>query len=347
MVDFAAFSSALVSNPTLAVVMVLVIGMLVVNGATNAANAIGAAIGTRSIGPRAAIALGAVCNFVGLVVMTLVSAAVADTIGHLVDFGAGTGQALPALAAAMCAIVVWSLVAWKLGIPVSQTHALVAGLTGAALAVQGVAGISLDAWGKVVAGLVVSSFLGLALGWLLSRATAALFGRLGRRAANRLFGPANVVAAAFLAFMHGAQDGQKFMSVAALGIALSVGLDGVQGDYPLWVLVLCAVSLALGSGIGGRKIIKKTAMDMVSLEKYQGFSASLAAALCLLASSFAGVPVSTTHTKTTTLMGAGAAKRLRSVKWGIAGNMVAVWVLTFPCCGVIGWALAWLFTCFM
>ncbi len=348
MIDFAAYLGALAANPVLIVVMVLVIGMLVVNGATNATNAIGAAIGTRSIRPNAAIALGAVCNFVGLVVVTLLSSAVADTVGHIVDFGGDGQRALPALAAAMVAIVVWGVIAWRFGIPTSQTHALVAGLTGAALAVSGgLAGVNFDQWAKVLVGLLISSVLGFVLGWLLSKATPAPFKRMERAKANRIFGPANVVAAAFLACMHGAQDGQKFMSVAALGIALAVGSDGVWGNYPFWLLVICALLLATGSGIGGKKIIKKTAMDMVSLEKYQGFAASLSAALCLLLATPLGIPVSTTHTKTTAMMGVGAAKRLRSVKWGVAGNMILVWVLTFPCCGVLGWLCAQLFMCML
>ena len=348
MIDFAAFASALAANPILIFVMVLVIGMLVVNGATNAANAIAAAIGTRSIGPKAAIALGAVCNFVGLVAVTLLSSAVADTIGHIVDFGDDRTSALPALAAAMLAIVIWGIVAWRFGIPTSQTHSLVAGLTGAALAAQGgLAGVNFDQWAKVLVGLLISSALGFVLGWLLSKATPSCFGHMERSKANRVFGPANVVAAAFLACMHGAQDGQKFMSVAVLGIALALGMEGVWGNYPFWILVFCALCLAVGSGIGGKRIIKKTAMDMVNLEKYQGFAASLAASLCLLLATCTGIPVSTTHTKTTAMMGVGAAKRLRSVKWGVAGNMILVWVLTFPCCGVLGWLCAQLFMCML
>lgn len=348
MISFGVFLSALVSSPLLLAVTLLVVGTIVVNGATDASNAIATAIGTRSIGATAGIAMGAVCNFVGLIVMTYLSTAVADTISKMVNFNGENHAALCALAAAMVAIIVWGVVAWRFGIPTSQSHSLIAGLTGAAIAVQGgLVGINFAEWVKVIYGLVISTVLGFGLGWGIGRAIPHLCRFAPRHQANTAFGWLNVAAAAFLAFMHGAQDGQKFMSVAMLGIALSLGFDGAFGDYPLWVMVFCATCMALGSAIGGKKIIKSVAMDMVHLEKYQGFSASLAAGLCLLLATLTGIPVSTTHTKTTAIMGVGAAKNFRSVKWDLAGNMVLTWVFTFPGCGIIGYVLALLFITFL
>lgn len=348
MISFSMFFEALLTNPILLVITLLIIGTIFVNGATDASNAIATAIGTRSVGANAAIAMGAVCNFVGLVVMTYLSTAVADTISKMVNFNGDSHMALLALAAAMVSIIVWGAVAWAFGIPTSQSHSLIAGLTGAAIAVQGgLGGINFAEWIKVIYGLALSTFLGFGLGWALSKLIPHLFGRMKRSTAQRVFGPANVVAAAFLAFMHGAQDGQKFLSIAMLGIALALGMDGAYGDYPLWVMSLCAAAMAIGSAAGGKRIIKSVAMDMVKLEKYQGFSASLAAGLCLLLATLTGIPVSTTHTKTTAIMGVGAAKHLRAVKWSLAGNMVLTWVFTFPCCGAIGYLLAVLFMFFL
>lgn len=344
MISFGVFIGALVSNPVLLVITVLIIGTIFVNGATDASNAIATAIGTRSINPDAAIAMGAICNFIGLIVMTYLSTAVADTISKMVNFGGDGHSALMALAAAMVSIIVWGAIAWKFGIPTSQSHSLIAGLTGAAIAVQGgLAGINFGEWVKVIYGLLVSTVLGFGMGWGISKLIPIVCARVRRPTANRVFGPLNVTAGAFLAFMHGAQDGQKFMSIAMLGIVLSVGMDGAYGDYPFWIMVFCAACMALGSAMGGKKIIKSVAMDMVHLEKYQGFAASLAAGLCLLFASLTGIPVSTTHTKTTAIMGVGAAKRLRAVKWDMAGSMVLTWICTFPGCGLIGWALAMLF----
>ena len=144
--------------------------------------------------------------------------------------------------------------------------------------------------------------------------------------------------------MHGAQDGQKFMGVFLLGIALAGG-NGTTSNFqiPVWLMVLCSAVMALGTSIGGYRIIKAVGMDMVKLETYQGFSADLAATGCMLLSSLIGVPVSTTHTKTTAIMGVGASKRLSSVNWGTVKEMLLTWVLTFPGCGIIGYLMAKLF----
>lgn len=347
MVTFVEFATALVSNPILLVITVLVAGAIFVNGATDASNAIATAIGTRSISPGKAVAMGAVCNFVGLIVMTLVSTAVADTIGKMVDFGNDTSTALLALAAAMISIIVWGVIAWRFGIPTSQSHSLIAGLTGAAIAVYGgIEAVNMGEWIKVIYGLAISTIFGLGLGWLITKFLAFACADMRYSLANKVFGVGNVIAAIFLALMHGAQDGQKFMSIAMLGIVLAFGMNEVHGDYPIWIMAGCALAMAIGSGIGGKRIIKSVAMNMVQMERYQGFSASLAASLCLFFATIWGIPVSTTHTNTTAIMGTGAARNIKSVKWSVAGNMVLTWVFTFPGCGLIGFVLAKLFMWF-
>ena len=147
-----------------------------------------------------------------------------------------------------------------------------------------------------------------------------------------------------MAFMHGAQDGQKFMGVFLLGVFLANGVGTAESfQIPIWLMVLCSLVMGLGTSIGGYRIIKTVGMDMVKLERYQGFSADVAAASRLLLCSVAGIPVSTTHTKTTAIMGVGAAKRLSAVKWSTVKEMVLTWVLTFPGCGLIGFLMAKLF----
>ena len=151
-----------------------------------------------------------------------------------------------------------------------------------------------------------------------------------------------------MAFMHGAQDGQKFMGVFLLGMALSRGQANVTTfEIPFWLILLCSIVMGLGTSVGGYRIIKAVGMDMVKLETYQGFAADIAGAGCLLISSLTGVPVSTTHTKTTAIMGVGAARRLRSVNWSVVGEMLLTWVLTFPGCGLIGFIMAKLFLAFL
>ncbi len=345
MVSFPQFLDALASNPFLAIVMVLVIGSIFVNGSTDAANAIAEPVGTRSIGVRQAIIMSVICNFVGLVGMSLVSTAVADTMSGMVDFGGDNRAALIALAAATVGIVAWGVGAWAFGIPTSESHALIAGLTGAAIAVHGdLGGVNMSEWVKVIYGLVLSTAMGFAAWWIISRVIPIVCKNADRRKANDLFGRMQVYGAAGVALMHGAQDGQKFMSTACMAIALAEGMGVTQmGGFPLWIQVLCASTMAIGTAVGGKKIIKTVGTNMVKLEKYQGFAASVSATGSLLVATLTGLPVSTTHAKTAAIMGAGAAKDVRSVNWAIARDMVFTWVFTFPGCGIIGFALAKLF----
>lgn len=345
MISFAQFLEVVQSNPFLVVVMLLVMGTIFVNGATDAANAIAEVVGTRSIDIDTAILMSVLCNFVGLVAMSLVSTAVADTISGMVDFGGDSHAALIALAAATVGIVAWGLGAWVFGIPTSESHALIAGLTGAALAVSGgLGGVNVDQWVKVVYGLFLSTVLGFLAGWAISKVIPIACANADRRRANNFFGRMQVLGAAGVALMHGAQDGQKFMSTAMLAIALSLDMTaGDMGGFPFWIQVMCAAVMAVGTAVGGKKIIKKVGMEMVRLDKYQGFAASVSATASLLLATLTGLPVSTTHTKTAAIMGAGAAKDPRSVNWGVAKEMVLTWVFTFPGCGVIGYLLARLF----
>ena len=263
----------------------------------------------------------------------------------MVDFGGDPHQALVALCAAMVAIVSWATLAWVFGIPTSESHALIAGVSGAAIALHGgMAGINGGEWAKVLYGLVLSTVLGFAMGWVTVKLVEFFCKGLDRRRTTGFFQGAQVCGGAAMAFMHGAQDGQKFMGVFLLGVFLAKGqADAGAFEIPIWLMVLCSLVMALGTSIGGYRIIKAVGMDMVKLEKYQGFAADTAAAGCLLLSSLTGIPVSTTHTKTTAIMGVGAARRISSVNWGIVKEMVLTWVLTFPGCGLIGFLMARLF----
>jgi PiT family inorganic phosphate transporter len=277
--------------------------------------------------------------------MTIVNANVAQTVYKMVDFGGNPQDALIALCAALFAIVTWATAAWYFGIPTSESHALIAGISGAAIALHnGLSGINGEEWIKVIYGLVLSTFMGFGLGWIVVKFTEFIFKGFSRKRTNEIFQNAQVASGAAMAFMHGAQDGQKFMGVFMLGIFLANGQANANNfQIPVWMMILCSVVMALGTSIGGYRIIKSVGMDMCRLQKYQGFSADVAAASCLLVSSLTGIPVSTTHTKTTCIMGVGAAKRLSSVNWGIVKEMVLTWVLTFPGCGLIGYIMAKLF----
>ncbi len=339
------FLSQLTSNPVLAITVVLTLGVILVNGWTDAPNAIATCVSTKSMSPRAAILMAAVFNFFGVLVMTMVNASVAATIYKMVDFGGSSGDALVALCAALFAIVVWATAAWWFGIPTSESHALIAGISGAAIALHGgLAGINGGEWIKVVYGLGLSTVLGFGVGWAAVKLIELICKGIDRRSTLGFFRGGQVAGGAAMAFMHGAQDGQKFMGVFMLGIFLAQGQSDVTSfQIPIWLMILCSAVMGLGTSIGGYRIIKSVGMDMVKLEKYQGFAADIAAAGCLLLSSLTGIPVPTTHTKTTAIMGVGAARRLSSVNWGVVREMVLTWVLTFPGCGIIGFLMAKLF----
>lgn len=339
------FISQMIRNPALLITVLLTIGVILVNGWTDAPNAIATCVSTRSISPRAAVLMAAIFNFLGVLVMTLVNKTVAETIYKMADFGGNPTEALIALCAALFAIVVWATGASFFGIPTSESHALIAGISGAAIALHnGFGGINGAEWIKVIYGLVLSTGIGFGAGWSVVKLIELIFKRVDRRRTTTMFKHAQVAGGAAMAFMHGAQDGQKFMGVFMLGVFLANGQANVTSfDIPIWLMVLCSAVMGLGTSIGGYRIIKAVGMDMVKLEKYQGFAADMAAAACLLLSSLTGIPVSTTHTKTTSIMGVGAAKRLSSVNWGVVKEMVYAWILTFPGCGLIGYLMAKIF----
>ena len=347
-IEWATFIAELASNPVLVAVTLLNIGVIVVNGATDAPNAIATVFSTRAMKPKLAILMAAVCNFLGLLLVSLVTSAVAHTIFNMVDFGGNSQQALIALTAAMIAIIVWGAAAWWFGIPTSQSHSLIAGLTGAAIALQGGFGaINGGEWMKVVYGILLSTLLGFFLGWANSKIVGRVCRNMDRKRTTKVFRWAQVASGAGVAFMHGAQDGQKFMSIFVLAITLATGVGQAdQMVLPIWLMFFCALNMGIGTAVGGERIIKSVGLDMVKLEPFQGFAASAATFFCLMLSTFAGLPVSTTHTNTTAIMGVGAAKRKSAVKWGIAVDMVKTWVLTFPGCGLLGFAFAHLFLFF-
>ncbi|WP_218921346.1 inorganic phosphate transporter [Bacillus massilinigeriensis] len=344
-ITFLDFISELSIYTPLIFTTLLTLGVILVNGWTDAPNAISTCVSTRAMQPGSAIFMAAVFNLFGVVAMTMVNQKVAETIYNMVDFQGNVNDALVALCAALTAIVLWATAAWAFGIPTSESHALIAGLSGAAIALQGgFSGINGSEWIKVLYGLVLSTALGFVMGFLAVKLVELLFRNMNLHKSSRFFGKAQIISAAGMAFMHGAQDGQKFIGIFLLGMFLAKGqTQNAEVVIPVWLMILCAAVMGLGTSIGGYRIIKSVGMDMVKLKKYQGFSADLAGGICLFLSTASGIPVSTTHTKTTAIMGVGAAKNIKNVNLGIVREMVLTWVLTFPCCGLVGYLMAKLF----
>lgn len=339
------FMGQLQGNAMLMISTILTLGVILVNGWTDAPNAIATCVSTRAIGVRKAIIMAAVLNFFGVFVMTIINASVAMTIYNMVDFGGDAEKSLIALCAAMAAIVIWATAAWYFGIPTSESHALIAGISGAAVAIQNsFQGINPEEWMKVIYGIILSTLLGFFLGYISAKITVLIFRNKNRVRTERLFSGAQIFGGAAMAFMHGAQDGQKFMAIFLLGAAFANGQSNATSFVvPIWLMVLCSVVMGLGTSIGGYRIIKSVGMDMVKLKPYQGFAADFSATCCLLLSSLTGIPVSTTHTKTTSIMGVGAARRLSNVNWYIVKELVLTWIFTFPGCGILGYGTAKLF----
>ena len=339
------FIRQMIGNPMLLISTLLTLGVILVNGWTDAPNAIATCVSTRAISVRKAIIMAAIFNFLGVLIMTSINASVAFTIYNMVDFGGDSHLALIALCAAMAAIVIWATAAWYFGIPTSESHALIAGISGAAVAIQNsFSGINGSEWIKVFYGILLSTLLGFVLGFVSSKLTVFLFRNQNRLKSAHFFSGAQVAGGAAMAFMHGAQDGQKFMAIFLLGAAMANGqAEASNFVVPVWLMILCSAVMGLGTSIGGYRIIKSVGMDMVKLKPYQGFAADFAATLCLLLSSLTGIPVSTTHTKTTSIMGVGAARRMSNVNWSVVKELVLTWVFTFPGCGLLGFGMAKLF----
>ena len=342
--SFQYFWAQLTQNPLLLLSVILTLGVILVNGWTDAPNAIATCVVTRCMSARAGIFMAAVFIFWGVFLMTKINATVAETITKMVDFGTNSHEAIVALSAAMFAIVTWATLAWVFGIPTSESHALIAGLTGSAIALHGsLAGVNGGEWVKVLYGIAISVVLGFGLGWLVCKIVTKIFYHAQRQKTEPVFKFAQIFGAACMSFMHGAQDGQKFMGVILLCVFLSNGQTPEAVVPPEWLMLICSLVMGLGTAIGGKKIIKSVGMDMVKLEKYQGFSADIAASLSLLFCSVFSLPVSTTHAKTTSIMGVGAVKRLKAINFSVVKEMGLTWILTFPGCGLIGFLMTKLF----
>ena len=288
--------------------------------------------------------MSAVFNFLGVAVMSAINNSVTVTISNIVSFGDDKYSASVALSAALFSIVFWAVLAWYFGIPTSESHALIAGLSGSAVAINGgFEGINSQEWLKAIKGLFVSCILGFVVGFIICRAVILIFRNIRRKTAEDFFRGGQIFAAAGMSFMHGAQDGQKFIAVLMLCMSFSGFETNDKGSSNWRIILLCSVVMALGTMCGGKKIIKSVGMDMVKLEKYQGFSADLSASLSLLISTVSGFPVSTTHAKTTAMMGAGAARNIKSLNPSVIKEIALTWLLTFPGCGVIGYAVTKVF----
>ncbi|HHT67374.1 MAG TPA: inorganic phosphate transporter [Erysipelotrichaceae bacterium] len=346
--DLLYFLGLLADRPVLLVVVLLVSLVILINGWTDAPNAIATCVSTRAMSPRAAVIMAVIFNFLGVLIMSLISSSVTATISNMGNFHGDTHQQLIAICAGMVGIVIWATAAWFFGIPTSESHALIAGIAGAAVALNGLDGFSGtgQAWLNVLYGIIISTVIGFGFSFFATKVINYVFRKANRRKANKFFAKAQIVGGASMAFMHGAQDGLKFMGVFLLATSfIEPSVIGADGTFviPVWLMIYCSIVMGLGTSIGGYKIIKTVGLDMVRLNQCQGFISDITASTCLFFASLVGIPISTTHMKSTSIMGVGSAKRFRSVDWNVVKDMVLTWVLTFPGCGLCGFLIARLF----
>ncbi|KRF20942.1 inorganic phosphate transporter [Nocardioides sp. Soil797] len=311
-------------------VVVIALAFDYTNGFHDAANAIATSVSTRALTPKVALVLAAVMNFVG----ALLGQEVAHTVSDVIDTsGFDVRHGLVIVMAGLLGAIVWNLVTWYFGLPSSSSHALIGGLVGAALVAGATVGWTtiID---KVLIPMVVSPFVGFVAAFLVMLAIMWIFKRANPHKVHRGFRLLQTVSAAALALGHGLQDAQKTMGVIFLALVTS-GHASTGDDLPLWVVVAAAGAISLGTYSGGWRIMRTLGRRIIHLDPPRGFSAEIVGAGVLYTTAFAfHAPISTTHTITSAIMGAGATKRFSAVRWGVAKTIVMAWVLTFPMAGL-------------
>ncbi len=324
----------------LAIVVAVVLVALIfdyTNGFHDAANAIATSVSTRALTPRVALVMAAVMNFVG----AFLGQEVADTVGKVIQPEAGT-HGLVVVMAGLVGAISWNLLTWYFGLPSSSSHALIGGLVGAA-----VASGTLVKWDVIVAKIVIpmvaSPLFGFAAAFVVMLGIMWALRRANPHRVNRGFRLAQTVSAAAMALGHGLQDAQKTMGVIFLAL-LTGGYVSADDDLPVWVILVAASAISLGTYSGGWRIMRTLGRRIIALDPARGFAAESVAASVLYTTAFVfEAPISTTHTITSAVMGAGATKRLSAVRWGVARSILAAWVLTFPAAGAVAALVYWVF----
>ena len=327
----------------LILIIVLAVGFGIVNGFNDAANAIAAAISTRALSPRSALMVAAVANFAG--------AATGTAVAHTIGKGILVQEAIsyPVVIAALASIIIWGTLATYWGLPISLHHGFIAGLAAAGLAVAGSQAVVWNVMYRILAAVVIAPSLGFAGGFVIMVGLYWVFRRSAPDKIRRSFSKLQFLSTAFMAYSHGKNDGQMPIGVITMALVIFYNDTGLWDRLSVldpnlwWVIVVSALSISAGTAMGGWRVIKTIGMRVFTLRPVHGFATHASAATVIEVASHFGIPVSTTHCVSTAVMGVGSTKRFSAVRWGIAGNIVTAWVLTFPICGVLGYLFVWLF----
>lgn len=322
---------------------VLVLGVALVNGWTDAPSAIAGCVSTRALTPRSALLLAASCNLAGAVIMAIICPTVAKTLYGIADFGGNPKSAIISLSVALITVILWATLAAFRGLPTSESHALISSVCGSALASNtSASSIRLDEWKSVILGIVISTLPVMLFSLFIYKISTAIFKDQDRRSTMRYFTRVQRISAGISSFLHGAQDSQKFIGVYMLGLAFlrgSTSSDAEDFSIPIAITLACAVAMTLGTLMGGSRIIKKVGCDMTDLDPLSSSAADTASSSFLGVCSFLGIPTATTHAKTCAIMGIGLCKR-GGTNPKIAAEIFLAWLLTFPICGIISFLLS-------
>jgi len=302
-----------------------------INGFHDTANAIATSVSTRVLSPKVAVAMAAVLNIAGAFAGT----AVAKMVGSgLVEASAVTQITV---ISALLSAIVWDLITWYFGLPTSSSHAILSSLVGAAVATAGTGVIIQRGVYKILIGLIASPVVGLILGFLLMQLLVTIFRRASPALVSKIFNRSQIVSAAYMAFSHGNNDAQKTMGIITMALVSAQIIPDF--NVPIWVIALCASAMGLGTALGGWRIIKTLGVKLVNLRPIHGFAAEASAATIIEVASRWGLPLSTTHIISSTIMGVGASKRLSAVRWGVGGNIIVAWIITIPACAALAWTI--------
>ncbi|GAA0409872.1 inorganic phosphate transporter [Paenibacillus motobuensis] len=311
------------------VVIILALGFDFINGFHDTANAIATSVSTRALKPRTAIMMAAGMNFLGALLFT----GVAKTIGGSVADPSTLDNGLEVLIATLLAAIIWNLLTWWFGIPSSSSHALIGALAGAVYVGAGPDKLNWSGFIKIVEALIISPLLAFGIGFIVMKILKWIFAKRSPHTVNKGFRSMQVITAAIQSFSHGTNDAQKAMGIITFALVTANFQDHME--VPLWVKLAAATAMALGTSLGGWKIIKTMGTKIFKIEPINGFAADISAASVIFGATLIHLPVSTTHAITSSILGVGAAKRFSAVSWGLAGRIVIAWVITIPIVAVL------------
>lgn len=321
-------------DPQTLLILVIALALIFdfINGFHDTANAIATSVSTRVLSPQQAIAMAAVMNLVG----ALSGTAVAKTVGAgLVD---PTGMTQATIFSALLAATIWDLLTWYYGLPTSSSHAMLASIIGAAIATAGYDVVIGKGVMKILMGLFLSPIVGFFLGFVVMWLIARIFHSSPQSVVNKRFKGLQIFSAAYIAFSHGSNDAQKTMGIITMAL-LSYGAIS-EFHVPFWVMLACALAMGLGTAAGGWRIIKTLGVKLAPLRPANGFAVDSVAATVIEVASRIGLPLSTTHVISSTIMGVGSSQRLTAVRWAVGGNIVIAWIITIPACMGLSWVVA-------